>query len=75
MTYSRAVCRAFTFTASAAVMVLRSRHALGTHSRYRVKAERLACLAAASWSYDVSSERPEDFCGLTIADTAICEIS
>lgn len=29
------------------------------------------CLAAASWSYDVSSERLAEFCGLSISDTAI----
>jgi hypothetical protein len=48
---------------------------LGIHSRYSVEAERLVCLAAASWSYDVSSDRLEEFCGLKIGDTAIREIS
>lgn len=33
------------------------------------------CVAAASWSYDVSSDRLEEFCGLKIGDTAIREIS
>ena len=37
--------------------------------------DRLVCLAAASWSYDVSSDRLEEFCGLKIGDTAIREIS
>ena len=48
---------------------------LGIHGRYSVEAERLVCLAAASWSYDVSSDRLEEFCGLEIGDTAIREIS
>lgn len=48
---------------------------LGIHSRYSVEAERLISLAAASWSYDVSSDRLEEFCGLKIGDTAIREIS
>ena len=48
---------------------------LGIHGRYSVEAERLVCLAAASWSYDVSSDRLEEFCGLKIGDTAIREIS
>ncbi len=48
---------------------------LGIHSRYSVEAERLVCLAAASWSYYVSSDRLEEFCGLKIGDTAIREIS
>ena len=47
----------------------------GIHSRYSVEAERLVCLAAASWSYDVSSDRQKEFCGLKIGDTAIREIS
>lgn len=44
---------------------------LGISGRYSPNAERLMCLAAASWSYDVSSERLEEFCGLSISDTAI----
>ena len=48
---------------------------LGIHSRYSLEAERLVCLAAASWSYDLSSDRLEEFCGLHIGDTAIREIA
>jgi len=44
---------------------------LGISGRFSPNAERLRCLAAASWSYDVSSERLAEFCGLSISDTAI----
>lgn len=44
---------------------------LGISGRYSPNAERLMCLAAASWSYDVSSERLAEFCGLSISDAAI----
>lgn len=46
---------------------------LGITGRFSPNAERLMCLAAASWSYDVSSERLQEFCGLSISDTAIRE--
>jgi hypothetical protein len=46
---------------------------LGISGRYSPNAERLMCLAAASWSYDVSSERLKEFCGLSISDAAIRE--
>lgn len=46
---------------------------LGISGRDSPNAERLMCLAAASWSYDVSSERLEEFCGLSISDAAIRE--
>lgn len=48
---------------------------LGIHGRYSSETERLVCLAAASWSYDISSDRLEELCGLRIGDTAIREIS
>jgi len=48
---------------------------LGLEGRYSVGAERLACLAAASWSYDVSSDRLEEFCGLRIGDNTIRRIA
>jgi hypothetical protein len=44
---------------------------LGVQGRYSPHAERLMCLAAGSWSYDLSSERLEELCGLSISDTAI----
>jgi hypothetical protein len=33
------------------------------------------CLAAGSWSYDVSSARLEEFCGLNISDTTLREFA
>jgi len=33
------------------------------------------CLAASSWSYDISSDRLEDFCGLKISDTTIRRVA
>ena len=44
---------------------------LGINGRYSIGAERLACLAAASWSFDISSERLMEFCGVRIADNTI----
>ncbi len=46
---------------------------LGLQGRYSPNAERLICLSAASWSYDLSSQRLKEFCGLSISDTAIRE--
>lgn len=48
---------------------------LGIEGRYSHHAQRLICLAAASWSYDVSSERLNEFCGLDISDTTIREVA
>lgn len=48
---------------------------LGIDGRYSKQAQRLMCLAAASWSYDISSDRLEDFCGLKISDTTIREVA
>ena len=48
---------------------------LGIDGRYSPTARRLICLAAASWSFDVSSERLEDFCGLAISDTTIRDVA
>ena len=48
---------------------------LGVDGRYSHQAQRLICLAGSSWSYDVSSERLADFCGLRVSDTTIREIS
>ncbi len=44
---------------------------LGINGHYSTQAQRLICLAAASWSYDISSARLEDFCGLSVSDTTI----
>jgi hypothetical protein len=48
---------------------------LGIHGRYSKQAQRLVCLAAASWSYDISSDRLRDFCGLSVSDTTIREVA
>jgi hypothetical protein len=48
---------------------------LGIEGRYSQQAQRLMCLAAASWSYDISSDRLKDFCGLWISDTTIREVA
>ena len=48
---------------------------LGIEGRYSREAQRLICLAAGSWSYDISSARLEDFCGLSISDTTIREVA
>ena len=48
---------------------------LGVAGRYSRQAERLICLAAASWSYDVSSARLAELCGLEVSDTTIREIA
>ncbi len=48
---------------------------LGIQGRYRAGAQRLACLAASSWSYDISSDRLAELCGICIGDNAIREIA
>jgi hypothetical protein len=48
---------------------------LGIDGRYSAGAQRLASLAAASWSYDVSSGRLEELCGLRITDNTIRAIA
>jgi len=48
---------------------------LGINGRYSHQAERLICLAAASWSYDISSDRLQEFCGLSVSDTTIRSVS
>ena len=48
---------------------------LGVEGRYSHEAERLICLAAASWSYDVSSERLKELCGMSVGETTIREIA
>lgn len=48
---------------------------LGINGRFSVGVQRLACLAAASWSFDISSERLEEFCGIRIADNSIREVA
>jgi len=39
----------------------------GVAGRYSREAERLISLAAASWSYEISSQRLEELCGLNCA--------
>lgn len=48
---------------------------LGVDGRYSAGAERLACLAAASWSFDISSARLEELCGLRLADNTVRQIA
>ena len=48
---------------------------LGVDGRYSHEAERLICLAAASWSYEISSDRLEELCSLRIGQTTIREIA
>lgn len=48
---------------------------LGVAGRYSRQAQRLICLAAASWSYDVSAERLAELCGLRVSDTTIRELA
>lgn len=48
---------------------------LGIDGRYSPAARRLICLSAASWSFDVSSDRLEEFCGLSVSDTTIREVA
>ncbi len=48
---------------------------LGIDGRYSVEVQRMASLAAASWSYDISSQRLEELCGLRISENTIREIA
>jgi hypothetical protein len=48
---------------------------LGIEGRTSPHARRLVCLAAASWSYDLASERLQEFCGLTISDASVRKLS
>ena len=48
---------------------------LGIEGRYSPQAQRLISLAAASWSYDISSERLKELCGLSVSDTTVREIA
>ena len=48
---------------------------LGIEGRYSREAQRLICLAGASWSDDLSSARLEESCGLSVSDTTIREVA
>jgi len=48
---------------------------LGIGGRYSCGVQRLACLAASSWSYDISADRLAELCGIRIGDSAIREIA
>jgi len=48
---------------------------LGVAGRYSRGAERLISLAAASWSYEISSDRLEELCGLRVGETTVREIA
>ena len=65
--YFRCVkCRAGGFTAD---------ERLGIDGRFSIAVQRLASLAAASWSYSVSSQRLAELCGLKISENTIREIA
>jgi hypothetical protein len=48
---------------------------LGVDGRFTVEVQRLASLAAASWSYDLSSIRLEELCGLKLCENTVREIA
>jgi len=48
---------------------------LGIDGRYSVEVQRLVSLAAASWSYDISSQRLDELCGIGISENTIREIA
>lgn len=48
---------------------------LGVEGRYSRNAQQLICLAGASWSYDISSDRLQEFCGLNVSDETIRQVS
>lgn len=48
---------------------------LGVQGRYSHEAQRLICLAAASWSYEISADRLEELCGLRVGETTVREIA
>lgn len=48
---------------------------LGLEGRYSRNAQRLICLAAGSWSYDLAAERLYELCGIRVSDTTIREVS
>ncbi len=48
---------------------------LGIDGRFSIAVQRLASLAAASWSYDISSQRLTELCGLRISENTIREIA
>ena len=48
---------------------------LGIDGRYSVEVQRLESLAAASWSYDISSQRLDELCGIGISENTIREIA
>lgn len=48
---------------------------LGIDGRFSIAVQRLVSLAAASWSYDISSQRLADLCGLRISENTIRDIA
>lgn len=48
---------------------------VGVSGRYSPQSQRLICLAGASWSFDVASERLKELCGLRVSDNTIRELS
>lgn len=48
---------------------------LGIEGSTSRQAQRLLCLAAASWSFDVAARRLQEFCGVSASDNYIREVS
>ena len=47
---------------------------LGIHGSISLQAQRLLCLAGASWSFDCSAKNLKEFCGLSVSDNQIREV-
>jgi hypothetical protein len=47
---------------------------LGVNGGTSVQAQRLLCLAGASWSFDCSAKHLKEFCGLTVSDNTIRQV-
>lgn len=48
---------------------------LGIDGRFSIAVQRLVSLAAASWSFDISSKRLAELCGLQISENTIRDIA
>jgi len=47
---------------------------LGVNGGMSPQAQRLLCLAGASWSFDCSAKYLKEYCGLVVSDNTIREI-
>lgn len=48
---------------------------LGIEGRYSPHVQRLICLAAASWSFDVASQRLAELCGVSVSNSSVRQIA